>query len=157
MSLCGQVYVPDSWHMTLRLGNLRSESRGLSVLSPFPLNIVRSMTSGRSVSQRIVVEQKVFRTMERCAVLQATRDALFAYAITSPHPSPTLACTAQAHVQVLSRSHVVSHLVTKLEAPRRSRITMHSYRNKRYSGEVLSTPVDATAFAHDSSLTLRTN
>lgn len=108
------------------------------------MNIVRNMTSGRSVSPRIVVETKVFRTMERCAVLQATRRALCLrnHLILSAQDS-------QAYVQVLSRT-ITSRLVTKLEAPRISRRTMRF--NKRYGGEVLSTPADLTAPAHDSTL-----
>jgi hypothetical protein len=93
-SLWSKFMYPDSWHMTLRLGNLRSESRGPTVLSPFPLDIVRNMTSGRSVSPRIVVEQKVFRTMERCCCAASdARRALCLCNRLTPHSSPT----AHAH------------------------------------------------------------
>ena len=120
MSPCGQVYVPNSWHMTLRLGNLRSEKAGPPSFESFSSEHCLEHDFGQKChSPRIVVETKVFRTMERCAVLQATRRALcLRNHLTSPHPFLLNQLKAQAHVQVPStsrRTFVLSHLVTKPE------------------------------------------
>ena len=147
MSPCGQVYVPNSWHMTLRLGNLRSEKVGPPSFESFSSEHCSGHDSGQKCQPAYCCRNKSLQDNGTlcCAASDATRSLL----TQSPHlVSLRLSSSCSS---TISRT-ITSRLVTKLEGPRRSRRTMRF--NKKYGGEVLSTPADVTASTHDSTLIL---
>ena len=118
MSPCGQVYVPNSWQMTLRLGNLRSVTVGPLSFESFSSEHCSEHDFGQKCQPAYCCRNKSLQDNGTlcCAASDATRSLLT--------QSPlSLSSSSQAHVQVLSRT-ITSRLVTKLEAPRRFRRTM---------------------------------
>jgi hypothetical protein len=138
MSPCGQVYVPNSWQRTPRLGNLRSEKPGPLSFASFSSEYCSEHGLRAEVSARVLLCRTQKCSGQWNVVLCCKRRATRSLLTQSHHP---VSLSSQAHVQVPSRT-ITSRLVTKLKASRRSRITMHF--NKRYGGEVLSTPAEVT-------------
>jgi hypothetical protein len=148
MSPCGQVYVPNSWQMTPRLGNLRSEKPGPLSFESFSSEYCSEHGLRAEVSARVLLCRTQKSSGQWNVVLCCKRrDALFC--LRNHLPQLTSSCSSTIyHVP----SHHTSRLVTKLKAPCRSRRTMYFTVTKDMA---VKSCRRLPTFTHDS--TLRTN